>query len=244
MIKKAKLHRIIRKWHRYLGVSLGIQFLAWTLGGLYFSWTNIDVIRGDNLRKEKSPLPFLQHFAELNKIIHHLQNTQKVEAMDAIQVVNILGKAHYQVIYRSREHKKIQLIDAQTGIFRLPLSEKEAIEVAKNELNKTADVEKVTYLTNTHTHHEYREKPLPAYAVSFGGDLNTTVYVSAELGTVQSLRNNQWRIFDFLWMLHTMDYQNRDDFNNWLLRAFSVFGLLSIFSGFALFFVSLRVKKK
>ncbi len=40
-------HYYIRKTHRYLGVILGIQFLFWTIGGLYFSWTNIDEIHGD-----------------------------------------------------------------------------------------------------------------------------------------------------------------------------------------------------
>lgn len=49
-MKKRILLRITRKWHRYLGFFLGIQFLMWTLGGLYFSWTNIDNIRGDNLK--------------------------------------------------------------------------------------------------------------------------------------------------------------------------------------------------
>ena len=32
----------IRKTHRYLGLFIGLQFLAWTISGLYFSWTDID----------------------------------------------------------------------------------------------------------------------------------------------------------------------------------------------------------
>jgi hypothetical protein len=35
-----------------------------------------------------------------------------------------------------------------------------------------------------------------------------------------------------------MDYEGRDDVNNSPLRAFSVLGLLTISSGFALYFVS------
>lgn len=31
---------------------IGIQFLAWTLGGLYFSWSDMDEVHGDY---EKSP---------------------------------------------------------------------------------------------------------------------------------------------------------------------------------------------
>jgi hypothetical protein len=73
------------------------------------------------------------------------------------------------------------------------------------------------------------------------------LYVSSEFGRVESFRNNKWRLFDLLWMMHTMDYKQRDNFNNWLLRAFSIFGLLTIFSGFALFWVSsktIRRKRK
>ena len=43
----------IRKAHRYLGLFIGIQFLMWTISGLYFSWTDIDDIHGDQFKKEK-----------------------------------------------------------------------------------------------------------------------------------------------------------------------------------------------
>jgi len=35
-----------------------------------------------------------------------------------------------------------------------------------------------------------------------------------------------------------MDYAGRDNFNNWLLRAFSVFGMCTVLSGFLLYAVS------
>ncbi len=40
----------IRKTHRYLGLFLGIQFLMWTISGMYFSWTDIDEIHGDHFK--------------------------------------------------------------------------------------------------------------------------------------------------------------------------------------------------
>ena len=40
-----------RKTHRYLGVFIGIQFLLWTLGGIYFSWNNMDDVHGESLQK-------------------------------------------------------------------------------------------------------------------------------------------------------------------------------------------------
>ena len=40
----------IRKTHRYLGLFIGIQFLGWTISGIYFSWNSIDNVHGDHLR--------------------------------------------------------------------------------------------------------------------------------------------------------------------------------------------------
>jgi len=46
-----KISLNIRRTHRYLGLFLGIQFLFWTISGLYFSWTNLDEIHGDQFKK-------------------------------------------------------------------------------------------------------------------------------------------------------------------------------------------------
>ncbi|MBI1779919.1 MAG: DUF2911 domain-containing protein [Sphingobacteriales bacterium] len=71
------------------------------------------------------------------------------------------------------------------------------------------------------------------YAYTFGHLSKNTVSVVSELGTVQKL-GNKWSIFDFLWMMHNMEYESRDHIGNWLLRAFSIFGLITVLSGFAL----------
>lgn len=101
----------------------------------------------------------------------------------------------------------------------------------------TAPVTSVSLLTRDSVgpHHEFREQPLPAWAVRFGDDEGATAYVPADLGQVLRIRNDRWRAFDFLWMLHTMDYAGRDDFNNLALRAFSLLGLVTVGSGFVLF---------
>jgi uncharacterized iron-regulated membrane protein len=231
---KASFQRYVRKAHRYLGVSLGIQFLFWTLGGLYFSWTNIDEIRGDNLRRKETNIDPKQVKASLADVLAGVQADSVVK----LSMVTILGKAHYQIVISTNKKNRIVLANAQSGFVRGPLSESEAILVAKESLLIPSKVVKTVFIAATDGHHEYREKPLPAYAITFDQPANTTVYVSAELGNVQSFRNNQWRIFDFLWMLHVMDFENRDNINNWLLRAFSVFGLITLLSGFTLFFIT------
>ena len=63
-------------------------------------------------------------------------------------------------------------------------------------------------------------------------------YVSQKNGQFISVRHDAWRVFDFLWMTHTMDYQTRDDFNTLLLRLFSLFAVITVMSGFLLWFSS------
>lgn len=241
-MKKQQLHLFIRKTHRYLGAIIGIQLLAWVLGGLYFSWTNIEEIRGNTLRKASQSLNLPTVTVPLGKLIDQLQGMRNVSQITKIQVVDILGKSYYQIHYLAGNKSKVILADVRTGAIRPPLTRQEAIDVAQNELKYFSQVKNVEYITATNGHHEYREKPLPAYAVTFGKPSNTTVYVSTELGTVQSLRSNAWRIFDGLWMLHTMDYATRDNINNWVLRIFSLLGLFTVLSGFALFFLQLSLK--
>jgi len=247
-------HYYIRRTHRYLGLLLGIQFLLWTIGGLYFSWSNIDEVHGDF---QKRNVPLLSSNISLvspKMVLDSIKKVHQIDSIVSIQLIEILGKPFYQVRCITAIHHKANhqhdmaamnhLANAETGQLRGPLTKEEAIAVAKMRFNGEPQIKSVEYLTATNNHHEYREAPLPAYAITFEYPTKTTVYVASELGTVQKFRNNKWRLFDFLWMLHTMDYQGRDNFGNILLRVFSIFGLVTVTSGFALFFVSAKWNKR
>ncbi|WP_136466682.1 PepSY domain-containing protein [Flagellimonas onchidii] len=231
-----------RKWHRYLGVILGIQLLLWTAGGLYFSWTNIDEIRGDHLKKAQSiPIPSQDLVSPTSFIKPRAVSKDSIRS---IELINILGQPFYRLIQTSENGKNTLLFDAITGFQRPPLTEKEAVLVATEGLNVSAEITKIERIQSTGKHHEYRGRPLPAYAITFSQPANTTIYVSENYGNIQTFRSNKWRAFDFLWMLHTMDYEGRDNFNNLLLRAFALFGLFTILSGFSLYIFTSRIFSK
>lgn len=241
---KARIHKYVRKGHRYLGVIFGIQFLFWTIGGLYFSWTNIKKIRGEDIRKEDSSLTFNGNYISPDKVLVEIRKKYIIHQIRSIEIINLLGSLYYRVSFHDSKKNRNILADAVTGTLKEPLSKYEAIAVAKSKLKYSTNPASVEYITETNNHHEYRGKPLPAYAITFKGKVNSTLYVSAEMGTVQSFRNNSWRVFDFFWMLHTMDYKERDNFNNWTLRIFSLLGLITIISGFLLFSLSSKRKTK
>ena len=243
--RKFNFKHFIRRIHRYLGVFIGIQFVLWTLGGLYFSWTNLDEIHGDHLRG-KSPSDFSLPAGSappdvIVKSVHSSFGTTRIENMYFIE---LLGTYFYAVEHVIDGKRSTVLLSVEDASVRSAVSFTEARQIAMDALANPSEPIELSYLTvdNLSSHHEYREKPLPAWAASFENDVN--VYLSAETGQVGAIRTSKWRVFDFLWMLHTMDFKGRDNINNYVLRGFSILGIVTVSSGFLLFFVSSRLVRK
>jgi Asp-tRNA(Asn)/Glu-tRNA(Gln) amidotransferase C subunit len=217
----------IRKTHRYLGIFLGLQFLMWTISGLYFSWTDIDEIHGDHFKKESEPSVFedLNALSNLNEKVY------------ALELKEIAGEPYYWV-------NESKLIHARSGAYKPGISEEEALAIAHQHMKDELIVSEVHLIDETDAHHEYRGRDLPAYVISYTSDDKVTAYVSVKDGSFQTVRHRDWRWFDFLWMTHTMDYETRDDFNTTVLRAFSLLGLITVCSGFLLWGVSSPTVRK
>lgn len=214
----------IRKIHRYLGLFIGIQFLFWTISGLYFSWTNIDEIHGDQFKNlEYHPKSFN------NLISPSLINVEN--GINTIELRDLKNQPFYWV-------NNSQLYSAIDGSPKNNITKEEALYVAKNYMIADLEVESIKEISKVDKHHEYREKLLPAYVISYKNDEALKAYVSINDGQFQTVRHRSWRWFDFLWMTHTMDYEGRDNFNTIVLRAFSLMGLTTVLSGFLLWFTS------
>ena len=83
---------------------------------------------------------------------------------------------------------------------------------------------------------EYRGS-LPAYKVKTDTKDKINVYVGYMTGDISSIRSDSWRIWDLMWSLHIMDYRERDNINNILLKLLSILALITSLSGITLFFV-------
>ena len=214
----------IRKTHRYLGLFLGIQFLFWTISGLYFSWTDIDDIHGDHFKNtEYEPKAF-------NDLISPSQLNVS-QGINTIELRDINNSPYYWI-------NNEQLYNAIDGSLKTNITKEEALHIAKLNMKNGLEVESIEQINETGKHHEYREKLLPAYVISYESDEALKAYVSINDGKFQTVRHRSWRWFDFLWMTHTMDYEGRDNFNTIVLRSFSLLGLITVLSGFLLWYTS------
>lgn len=214
----------IRKTHRYLGIFLGIQFLMWTISGLYFSWTDIDEIHGDHFKQLP---PKKTSFTNLLGT----SNLQGGENIQSMQLLEIAGQPYYWINGSS-------LFNAHTGKKKEHVSKEEALQVAARHMRPDLKVGSIVLIDEVDSHHEYRGRPLPAYEISYETKDDLKAYVALNNGAFQTVRHRNWRWFDFLWMTHTMDYEGRDDFNTIVLRSFSLMGLITVLSGFLLWFTS------
>lgn len=221
------MHRkkyIIRLTHRYLGLIIGIQLLLWTASGLYFSWTDIDKIRGNHFKNQDYQTSLYKNLIPLSEI-------ELKSGIQSLELIEIDTLPYYWI-------NEVNLYNAFTGTLKNQITKNDAIKIVKQQLIPSLKVKSVKELQHVSKHHEVRNKQLPVYMVEFEDNQKLKVYVSKQNGKLLSLRHNSWRLFDFFWMTHTMDYQGRDNFNNVTLRIFSILGLLTVLSGFWLWLSS------
>ena len=85
---------------------------------------------------------------------------------------------------------------------------------------------------------EYRGKKLPIYKVTSidENNENINIYLDVYSGKIVAIRSNQWRIWDLMCGFHIMDWVDRDNIDNLLLKILSFLALLTSISGICLFF--------
>lgn len=191
---------------------------------MYFSWTDLDEIHGDHFRNQEPHQTAFRGLLASDRLASDMPVTD-------LRLLDIGGEPFYWVNNQSLFH-------ARTGKVKPGITREEALLVAEQEMRPGLQVAGIRQIDSVGPHHEYRGGPLPAYEIAYQSPEDLKAYVAVTNGAFQTVRHRDWRWFDFLWMTHTMDYQTRDNFNTTLLRAFSLFGLITVLSGFMLWFIS------
>jgi PepSY-associated TM region len=231
--------RLPRRIHRLLGLFVGIQLLFWTVSGMIFSWNDIHSVRGEHLTnsvsisvlQDQQLIPLQQVLEECSLPVHELRLT----AVAGIPVY---------ILACSGSGPPSLLINAATGEQMSPITQELANRIATNDFLPEATIRNTTLVEETSSHSEYRGKVLPVWCVEFDHSSDTCIYVAADTGQITARRNNQWRVFDFFWMLHTMDFAGRDNFNHAGIQAVSVLAVLTVLSGYYLWYRTRRRRRK
>jgi hypothetical protein len=125
-----------------------------------------------------------------------------------------------------------RLYDLTTGAQISPIPATLAVRIAEADHAGDRRAARVSLVTAAST--EYRAA-LPAWRIDFDDGANRALYVAQDTGAVTARRSTLWRVFDFLWSLHIMDFKNHEDFNTPLLIGATALSLVMIVAGILLF---------
>lgn len=218
-----------RRLHKWLGLLVGIQALCWMASGLYMTAISIDVIHGDHLAHAERPP------VEAKAVgIHPAQLAAQFPTMTGFRLKRLLEAEVYEV----KHADGISLVDAWNGKLLEPLDQQGAQRVALEAYQGDGGLKQMSLLHALPQ--EVASRKAPLWRADFDDDDSTTLWISPTTGEVIAKRHTLWRVFDFLWMLHIMDYDQRTDVNNTLLRLASVAGTVFALSGLWLLWFTVR----
>ncbi|MGV6851271.1 MAG: PepSY domain-containing protein [bacterium] len=217
---------ILRKTHRWLGLIVGVQILFWVFGGFVMSAIPLDMVRGEhNTKKNRSTILNQAEYFNINALI-----ARQKDDVTSVVLKTLNKQAVYQLGLKSGKN---QLFNALTGQKLVPLTANKAKEIARADyINDDIVITQVTLLKEIVA--EARGRRMPLWQVQFDDRFNTRLYISDDQQKVVARRNDLWRVFDFVWMLHIMDYDEREDFNHPLLIFAASLALLMVLSGLLL----------
>jgi len=224
---------LARSTHKWIALIIAVQAVFWTLSGVYMTAVHIDIIHGDRLVKPPVAQPL--RFEGLLEPAHlaHL-----APGLKSARLETQLGQPVWVV---DAEGGKA-LFDARTGEKLSPLGEAQAKARAKALFAEDGDVVSTEFITKAPL--EVQTRPVPLWRVEFEGAWRPTFYISPYTGELVTRRHDLWRTFDFVWMFHIMDYDDRQDVNNPLIRIFTWMAVATAASGGWLLVYSFRRKRR
>jgi hypothetical protein len=229
------LHLIASRAHRWLALIIGAQLLIWFASGVIMSFLPINKVRGEHLvdREAVMTIPAGTSFADPARI--------SAMAGTPVEAINwhMMGS---RAVAEVTTAKGIKLFDAQTGELMPQVGAEQAIAIAnaawKSTNKPAAKASRVTAESP-----EYRAA-LPAWRIAYADPDATSIFVAADTGKITAVRTGTWRLYDFFWSLHIMDWKNHENFNTWWLLAFAIGGLVLGLAGTVLLFIRWPFRRK
>ena len=215
---------MIRLFHKYLSLVISIQLLLWTISGIYFAFNKIELVRGEQYLIEQ----------KVSKL-----NLKEVESSFSAKNVNFVRRLDEWII-KVEMDSGFSYTDLQ-GQNLDELNAEEVKEVVRQSTNLIPLM--AQRIDKQEIRAEFRGRNLPIFKVATSTTDNINVYVDAFTGEVTAIRSDSWRIWDFLWGAHFIDYSERENINNFLIKILSILALISSLSGIVLFFKTFKFKK-
>lgn len=221
--------RLSTQIHKWLALVVGLQVLGWVLGGVVMTAIPIETVRSEHhlAKFQPSALPAegLVDFAAAAAAVG-------VTPVEATLKSSLRGPLWVLKDAQSKTY----VVDAATGrhVTALPAKEVRFLAGAQYE-GKGAPGEPVWYAVPP----QEAGRPGPLWAVDFDDAEKTRFYLSPETGEVVSRRSDVWRLYDFFWRVHILDFRDGEDFNHPLIIAAAALTLPVVITGLILLWIRL-----
>jgi hypothetical protein len=224
---------IARRTHKWLALVLGVPALVWTVSGLYMTAVDIDVIHGDHFIRASQPQAI-----GISELADPTAAAAAVPGATGVKLHWLIDRPVYIVASEAGS----TLVDARSGARLQKPSEAQIRDLANHWFTGDEPLTRVSLITDIPG--EIRGRKPPLWRADFDGWNKPTLYLSPETGELVSRRHELWRIFDFFWMLHILDFETRDNVNNRLLLVLSWATLAMGLSGAWLLLYSFRRNRR
>ncbi len=226
------------KWavrvHKWIALIIGIQVFIWILGGFVMSFLPIEEVRGEHKVAEWTIAPF-----DPARILSLEQAAEKAEIskVKSAELGTLLGGPVWRLSPDARDGGQSITIDARTGQVLSPINAALAQKIAEGDYIGAGQFIGVELVDDPPTEYPH---PGAAWVARFDDKDKTTLYIHPHEASVKSRRSQTWRVFDFFWKLHVMDYDDGEDFNHPLLIGASILGLFVAISGLIMLLIKMR----
>jgi hypothetical protein len=217
----------LRRYHVWLGWLVALPFLFWTVSGLVMVAKPIEDVRGTALIADPQPIALTAGL-----VVPRIEG----RAVSSLKLVQ-RGEAPRWVIEFADGASR--LADPATGALLPPLGAADAAREVSSRYTGSAKVVETSRVDTNSPPIELR-RAMDGWRVRMDDD--THFYVDSGTGEIVARRTAWWRFYDFMWGLHIMDLQGREDTNNPWVVSFGVLSLLMVLLAAALLPMTIRRK--
>lgn len=215
--------------HRWLALIIGVQLLLWFASGLLMSILPIDRVRGEHLvvRDSAARLATAQQLAPPAVMLRGAPGPVR-----ELRYTTLLGQT---VAELTMVDGTVRMHNARNGLPMPLIDAAIATRIARAAYRGPGSPAAFAFFVRAAST-EYRGK-LPVWRVQFGDAETTRVFISPENGRIVGVRTGTWRLYDFFWGLHIMDWKNHEDFNTPWMVAFAAGGMTLAVAGVVLLYM-------
>lgn len=216
---------LFRRIHKWIGLILGLQFVIWTISGAAMAVLDMETVAGGPPPPRTQAISLPASSAAW-PVVQRSLGTVSITSLTVRPLLN-------RYVFEIGTPAGTRLFDVGTGS-SVQVDAAFARRLAQASYTRTAAIKNVELLSEPTL--AIREHEAPAWRVDFADASNSSYYISKATGRLLERRNDTWRIWDFVWMLHNMDYLNRTSFNHPLIITVG-FGIVWLaITGFYLLF--------